>query len=89
MMRVHALEFFGLGVSATKIAETVFYTTGSGIVSPLYDTQKDAVKESIAGLTDLCKKIGLPTSLALLDTRKDKYSANPRRMGYARRRGAR
>jgi hypothetical protein len=74
MMRVHALEFFGLGASATKIAETIFYissTTGKQIVSSLNDFQKEEVKESIAALTDLCKRIGLPTSLALLDARKN------------------
>jgi hypothetical protein len=74
MMRVHALEFFGLGASAAKIAETIFYVspmTGKGMVSSLHDFQKEAVRENIAALTDLCKRIGLPVAMALLDARKN------------------
>ena len=62
MLKVDALEFFMLGESTTKIAESVFFGSGK----PIHEFQKETVKENITALAELCKRIGLSTSLTLL-----------------------
>lgn len=75
MLRVEALEFFNLGADTMKIAQTVFYGGRGG---SLYPHQKDEIKESVLALADLCRRIGLPTSLELLKERETDPPQNSR-----------
>jgi hypothetical protein len=77
MLKVDALEFFGLGERSSAARWRVFWVAELGTLGApgkgreLYDPEKVLVKEAIAGLSDLCTKIGLPTALELLRDREN------------------
>jgi hypothetical protein len=67
MLRIDALEFFSLGECSSTIRSDIYYRSKTDLA----DFQKTEVRDAIARLSDLCGKIGLTTSLALLRTREN------------------
>src|ERR1700726_2193591 len=76
MQKIEALEFFGLGEVSGAVRERVFYIAGLGdlrnLGTPrkLDDAENRRVKDAVIALCDLCKKIGLSTSIELLEGRE-------------------
>ena len=77
MLKVSALEFFGLGEQSSAARWRVFWVAELGSLGSvgkgreLFDQEKQQVKDAVIALSDLCKKIGLPTSLELLKDREN------------------
>jgi hypothetical protein len=74
MLKVHALEFFRLGERSSAVRWEVFWlsdTVGIGQNRKLREDEKEQLKNGIIALSDLCKKIGLTTSLELLRDREN------------------
>jgi hypothetical protein len=74
MLKVHALEFFRLGERSSAVRWDVFWlsdTAGTGQNRKLREDEKEKLKIGIMELSDLCKKIGLTTSLELLRDREN------------------
>jgi hypothetical protein len=73
ILQVDAIELFGLG-ERSNAARWVFGVPGYEPTTArpaLYPHQKEQIANDIVELSDLCKKIGLTTSLALLNARKN------------------
>jgi hypothetical protein len=77
MLKIDALEFFGLGEVSGAVRERVFYIAGLGSLGnmgtprKLDDVENRQVKDAIIALYDLCKRIGLSTSIELLTGREN------------------
>lgn len=71
MLKVHALEFFRLGERSSTTRSDIFYGSPGTKQRDLYPHETEQVTEAIKSLSDLCERIGLTTSLALLKAREN------------------